>query len=191
MAVAEHHSKMTLRRTHPGGFFLNLPRGDRDQVVLQLASEAKQLAVIASTDAEAKSFAERLTLSGLPVFLATDTVRNDTLAEVIGDGVSTLVSTHDFVVGRGPIRVPMAIHLRVPRSVREYSRRLEAVPSSAHITFVIPDDEGRADSLQSYLRNDRGHGHEVQVSLTDVIDLTDSATTASVPNVRRRFPLRD
>jgi len=184
---------MTLQKVHPGGFFWNVARADRDQVVLRLATETKKLAIVAHSEPAAKSFAERLTLSGLPVFCATDSSRSDALADEISHGTITLVTTHDFVMSHGPIRVPLAVHLQAPRSVRVYARRLEAVPAAVHITFVTPDDVARAEALTSYLRNDRGHEQSDEISLGEVIDLTESGSTAaaSVSTTRRRFPHRN
>jgi len=193
MALADSVSNMTLQNVHPGGFFWTLARSERDQVVLRLVTEAKKLAVIAHSAPAAKSFAERLTLSGLPVFLATDSARSEAIEAEVVDGTSTLVTTHDFVLSHGPIRVPLAVHLRAPQSVRVYARRLEAVPASVHITFVAPEDTSRAESLISYLRNDRGHIVDLDVPLDEVIDLTDgsSSAPASLSNMRRRRPLRN
>ena len=193
MALADSLFNMTLQNVHPGGFLWNIPRSERDQVVLRLATQAKQLAVIAHTERDAEAFAERLTLSGLPVFLATDSSRSGALETEVVGGSSTLVATHDFVVSHGPIRVPLAVHLRVTNSVRLYARRLDAILASAHVSFVTPEDEARARSLSSYLRNDRGHDEVIDVTLDEVIDLTDSATSnaAAVSGGRRRFPMRD
>ena len=192
MALAESLSNMTLQNVHPGGYLWNVARGDRDQIVLRLAAERQQLAVVAPTEREARAFAQRLTLSGLPVFLATDASRSEALESEVADG-NTLVATHDFVVSHGPIRVPLAIHLRVPKSVRVYAQRVEAVQAAAHVSFVTPEDAPRAKSLSTYLKNDRGHVEVVDVTIDDVIDLTDGSNdvAASVSTARRRFPLRD
>ena len=193
MTVADSVSNMTLQNVHPGGFFWNVARSERDQIVLRLATEAKRLAVISQSVPEAKSFAERMTLSGLPVLLATDASRSEVVRSDLDDGGKVLIATHDFVLSHGPIRMPLAVHLRAPRSVRAYARRVEAVPAAAHITFVTPEDAAGAESLKAYLRNDRGHDGSVDVDLSEVIDLTDSASgsTAAVSSGRRRFPLRD
>ena len=198
MTVADSVSTMTLHNVHPGGFFWNLARSERDAVVLRLATEAPKLAVITQSIPEAESFAERMTLSGLPVLLATDSSRSQVARAEVSrpkakSGSNALITTHDFVVSCGPIRVPLAIHLRAPRSVRSYTRRLEAVPAAVHITFVTPEDAAGAASLKAYLRNDRGHQVSEDVDLSEVIDLTDSNSpaTAAVSGVRRRFPLRD
>ncbi len=181
---------MTLQHVHPGGFFWNIERTERENILLRLATEAGRLAIITRTVQEAESLSERLTLSGLPVFLASDMSRSETLETFREDPVSTLVATHDFLISHGPVRVPMAVHSRVSSSVRDYSRRLEAVPSAAHVTLVSPEDAHKATSLRNFLSNDKGHDNVIDVTLQEIVDLTDGAEMAAMSPTRRRFPLR-
>lgn len=182
--------QMGLQRVHPGGFFWTISRAEREPMLLRLAAEAKRLSVIASSTREASGYAERLTLSGVPVLTATDPTRSQSADTFLDDRVSTLVTTDDYIAVHGPIRVPMAVHLRVCPSVRAYARRLDAVPSAVHVTFVLPEDAVRAQALQAYLKNDRGHPDVEDVEFEDVIDLTDTSTPAAMTTGRRRFPLR-
>ena len=181
---------MTLRNVHPGGFFWDISRADRDGILRQLAMEVGRLAVITRSDQEADALAERLTLSGLPVYVATDVSRAATVDTFNSDAVSTLVASHDFVMRHGPVRAPLAVHSRVSSSVREYSRRLEAVQSAVHVTLVTPEDAHKASSLSSFLVKDRGHDEVIDITLSDVIDLTELDGPAATARTRRRFPLR-
>ena len=57
-----------------------------------------------------------------------------------------------------------------------------------HITFVTPEEESRAATLLSGLAKDRGDDNVIDVTLDDVIDLTDSESeaVASIASPRRR-----
>ena len=80
MSLADSVTKMTLEKVHPGGYFWKVARSDRDQLVRRLATRGRRLSVIAHSALEAKQFAERLTLSGLPVLLAVDPSRTELVA---------------------------------------------------------------------------------------------------------------
>lgn len=192
MALADTELKMTLQKVHPGGYFWNVARGDRDQLVLRLATEAKQLVVIAHSTAAAKHFAQRLTLSGLPVFVAVDPSRKELVKAELSKRTNTVVTTSEYVLKHGPIEMPLAIHLRAAQTARVYARMVEAVLAKVHITFITAEDLTRAASLVAQLRSGGKDGDVPDISLEDVIDLTDGAASenAAVANFRRRFPLR-
>lgn len=192
MALADSVFKMTLQKVHPGGYFWNVARSDRDQLLLRLATETKRLVVIAHSNAEAHRFAERLTLSGMPVFCALDPARDELAKAENSDGPSTIITTQKYATEHGPIKTPLAVHLRAPQSARTYARTVEAIPASVHISFVTPEDATRAETLVAQLRSESKPGETLDITLEDVIDLTDDASvqTATVSNFRRRFPLR-
>lgn len=188
MSLADSVTNMTLENIHPGGYFWKVARSDRDQLVRRLATRGRRLAIVAHSGLEAKGFAERLTLSGLPVLLATDGTRAEVIEAEKDDCTSMIVTTHEFAVDHGPIPVSLAIHLRSASSIRDYSRRIDALPAAVHITFVTPEEESRAATLLSGLAKDRRDDNVIDVTLDDVIDLTDSESEAiaSIASPRRR-----
>jgi hypothetical protein len=187
MTLAESTST-TVQRVHPGGFFWNLERSDRLAHLVRLAAQTQKLAIVTNTVREAEEFAERLTLSGVPVHLASDVNNPSVIRQYQDDRVSTLVTTHEYALNFGPVPAPMIVHLRTALSVRDYSKRLDAMPSAVHLSFVVPEDHKRATSLISHFGLDHGHSAPAIVSLGDIIDLTDSNEIAMVSHARRRFP---
>lgn len=188
MTLAETPSS-TVQRVHPGGFFWPVERPDRVTHLVRFAAQTQKLAIVTNTAREADEYAERLTLSGVPVLSATDVSSLGSLSSYREDATSVLVATHEVVLGQGPTPAPMVVHLRTALSVRDYTKRLDAMPSSVHLSFVIPEDQKRATSLLSHFGNDHGHGEPNAVPLGDVIDLTDGQDVAMVSHARRRFPL--
>lgn len=188
MSLADSVTKMTLEKVHPGGYFWKVARSDRDQLVRRLATRGRRLSVIAHSALEAKQFAERLTLSGLPVLLAVDPSRTELVAAESDSITCNIVVTHEFAVGNGPLEVSLAVHLRPASSIRDYSRRVSAVQAAAHISFVTPEDESRAATLLASLTRDQVGEDVIDVTLEEVIDLTDrdSEVVASIANSRRR-----
>lgn len=190
MTSAESTTTMTMKNVHPGGYFWHVARSDREGHLLRFVRETGRIVLVTNSPREANDFAERLTLSGVPVLVATD-VANEVAAESFAtDGVSSLVATHDYVLAHGPLEAPTAVHLRTSPSVRDYSRRIEAVLAPVHVTFVVPEDERRVTSLLSHLMSDSGHGLPDNVEFDQVLDLTNTDEMAIVANARRRFPLR-
>lgn len=189
LIVADIIPPTNVQRVHPGGFFWTVQRADRLNHVMSFVAQTRRLAVVASAVNVAEEFAERLTLSGVPIHQATD-VNNSLAYDAFkkSDG-GTLVTTAEFVIAHGPLPVSMTVHLRASSSVRDYTKRLEALPSSVHLTFIVPEDEKRAKSLRSHFEQDHGHGQANDISLVDLIDLTDSKSVAMVSTARRRFPL--
>lgn len=179
---------MTLQNVHPGGFFWRIARSDRETQLLRFVAEAGKLAVIANTAREANEFAERLTLSGVPVLVATNPANETAVRSFVDDGVSTLVATQEYLLANARVPASMVVHLRTSPSVRDYARRLDAAPSSVHLTFVVPEDERRAMSLLSHL-GDTGNGTPDHVDIDHVIDLTTNDDLATMAHARRRFPL--
>lgn len=181
---------MTLKNVHPGGYFWHVSRSDREGHLLRLVSETGRIVLVTNSAREANDFAERLTLSGVPVLVATDVANENAARSFTEDRVSTLVATQEYVLAHGPLEAPTAVHLRTTPSVRDYSRRIEAVRAPVHVTFVVPEDERRVVSLLSHLEGDSGHGRPDDVEFSDVLDLTNTDEVAMVANARRRFPLR-
>lgn len=181
---------MTLKNVHPGGYFWHVPRAEREAHVLRFVREAGRIVLVTNSAREANDFAERLTLSGVPVLVATDVANEGAAKSFATDQVSSLVATHDYVLANGPLDAPTVVHLRSSPSVRDYTRRIEAMRSPVHVTFVVPEDERRVRSLLSHLEGDSGHGVPDQVEFADVLDLTNADEMAIVANARRRFPLR-
>ncbi len=189
MSTAEQPT-MTLKNVHPGGYFWHVSRAEREGHLLHFVSETGRLVLVTNSVREANDFAERLTLSGVPVLVATD-VANASAARSFAHGrVNTLVATQEYVLAHGPIDAPLAVHLRTSPSVRDYARRIEAVRAPVHVTFVVPEDERRVVSLLSHLEADSGHGRPDDVEFAKVLDLTSTTEMAMVANARRRFPLR-
>lgn len=181
---------MTLKNVHPGGYFWHVARGDREGHLLRFVSELGRIILVTNSVSEAQDFAGRLTLSGVPVLLATD-VSNDAPARTFSDdGVSTLVATQEYLLAHAPFTAPTAVHLRTSPSVRDYGRRVGAVQAPVHVTFVVPEDERRVVSLLSHLEGDSGHGRPADTEISDVLDLTGTSEMAMVASTRRRFPLR-
>jgi len=180
---------MTLQNVHPGGFFWHVARSDREIHLLRFVAEAGKLAVITNTAREAHDFAERLTLSGVPVLVATNPANHGAVRSFVDDGLSTFVATQEYLLANGPAPASMVVHLRTCPSVRDYARRLVAAPSSVHLTFVVPEDERRAMSLLSHLGDDAANGTPDQVGIDHVIDLTSTDDLAVMAHARRRFPL--
>ncbi len=188
MTLAETPSS-TVHRVHPGGFFWNVERAERAAHLVRFAAQTDKLAVVANTAREAVDYAERLTLSGVPVLTAVDVSSPSALSAYHDDSTNVLVTTHEVLLAHGPTTAPMTVHLRSALSVRDYTKRLDAVQSPVHLSFVIPEDQKRAASLLSHFGNDHGHGEPNAVPLGDVIDLTDGNEIAMVSHARRRFPL--
>ncbi|MFT7473092.1 MAG: hypothetical protein ACI81L_000003 [Verrucomicrobiales bacterium] len=189
MTLAEIPFSTTLQNVHPGGFFWNLERSERATQLVRFASLTKKLVIISNVAREANDYAERLRLSGVPVHVATDPASDAAVEAFRGHDVSALVATHEYVLAQGPTPAPMVVHLRTAASVRDYTRRLDAVPSAVHLSFVVAEDAKRAASLISHFGFDHGHGEPGDVRLDDVIDLTDTNAIATVGHARRRFPL--
>jgi len=187
--VADSSPLTTVQRVHPGGFFWNLQRGDRLANVVNLVARTSRLIVVASSARDAEEYSERLTLSGVPVVQAVDVATETPLRTYLSSDPATLVATHEYAVAHGPIPSAIAIHLRAALSVRDYAKRLEALPAAVHLTFVVPEDGKRARSLLSHFEHDHGHGGPADVDVDEVIDLTDSDALAMVSHARRRFPL--
>ena len=187
VALADSVTNMTLENLHPGGYFWKVARSDRDQVVRRLSTRRRRIAVIAHSELEAASFAERLTLSGLPVVLAADPSRAELVEGQRESRPCTIVTTSEFAVEHGPVPVSLALHLRAASSLRNYGRRVDAVPAAVHITFVTPEDQSRADALLVGLRKERDDDI-IDVMLEEVIYLTDgdSQSIASIAVGRRR-----
>lgn len=181
---------MTLKNVHPGGYFWHVSRSDREGHLRRLVSEAGRIVLVTNSVREANDFAERLTLSGAPVLVATDVANAAAGRTFKSDAVSSLVATHEYVLAHGPVAAPTAVHLRTCPSVRDYTRRIEAVQSPVHVTFVVPEDERRVGSLLSHLQSDSGHGLADSVGFDEVVDLTQANEMAMVASARRRFPLR-
>lgn len=188
MTLAETPST-TLQKVHPGGFFWKVERGQRLTNVVRLAAHTQKLVIITNTVREAENFGERLTLSGVPVHVAVDPLSSSAIDGYRADVLSTLVATQEYLVAHEPTAATMVVHVRAALSVRDYTKRLYAVPSSVHLSFIVPEDERRALSLSSHFRNDHGHGKPSSVDIEQVIDLTDSDVPAMVSHARRRFPL--
>ena len=57
---------------------------------------------------------------------------------------------------------------------------------------MAPDEIARADALLLSLRKEQGNSDVIDVTLEEVIDLTDSKaeSVAEIASSRRRFPLR-
>lgn len=190
MNSAESRSTMTLRKVHPGGYFWHVARAEREGHLLRLVSEAGRIVLITNSAREANDFSERLTLSGVPVLVATDVSNVAAVRAFSDDRVSTLVATQDYLIAHGPIEAPTVVHLRTSPSVRDYARRVDAVLAPAHVTFIVPEDERRVVSLLSHLQRDSGHGEPDDVAFDDIVDLTGVHEFAMVAHARRRFPLR-
>ena len=158
-----------VQRVHPGGFFWTVQRADRLAHIARFVAQTRQLAIIASSDAEVSSHAERLKLSGVPVHQAMSDSPSSVLETYLAEPATTLIAPHEYLVENGPVPVPMAVHLRAARSVRQYAKRLDALPAAVHLTFVIPEDDQRASSLQAHFEHDEGHGGPSDVTVTDVI----------------------
>lgn len=181
---------MTLKNVHPGGYFWHVSRSEREGHLLRFVSEVGRIVLVTNSVSEANDFAERLTLSGVPILVATD-VSNDAAGRAFSeDKVSTLVATQEYVLAQGPFSAPTAVHLRTSPSVRDYTRRIGAVQAPVHITFVVPEDERRVVSLLSHLEGDGGHGTPGETPIDEVLDLTKTDEMAMVSTARRRFPLR-
>ena len=180
-----------VHQVHPGGFFWNIERSERAPQLMRFVAQTTKLAVVANTVREAEKFAERLTLSGVPVVLATDAAKPEGLTGYCNEdeGPCVLIATHDVALSHGPMPSPMTVHLRSALSVRDYTKRLDALQSPVHLSFVVPEDQKRAASLLSHFGNDHGHGTPNKVHLGEVIDLTDGNVAAMVSHARRRFPL--
>jgi hypothetical protein len=191
----QHHMTLqnvhpgTLQNVHPGGFFWRVARSDREVHLLRFVAEAGNVAVITNTAREAHDFAERLTLSGVPVLVATNPANQGAVRSFVDDGLSTFVATQEYLLANGPAPASMVVHLRTCPSVRDYARRLDAAPSSVHLTFVVPEDERRAMSLLSHIGDDAANGTSDQVGIDHVIDLTSTHDLAMMAHARRRFPL--
>jgi hypothetical protein len=179
---------MNLRRAHPGGFVVSLERVDRDTTLRRIAAAVGRMLVLAPTDASAKRMAERLTLSGVPVLLAVGAGRPDAVEQFVGDGVSSLVTTADYLDEHGQVSAPIVIHTRVAPTAREYGRRVELAPSSVHVTFVVPEDEALADSLLPDLGEPIGVGVDNGDLLAPILEQVDASGTVAFSR-RRRFPL--
>ena len=190
MTSAETHTTMTLKNVHPGGYFWHVARSEREGHLLRFVREAGRIVLVTNSPREANDFAERLTLSGVPVLVATDVANAGAIEAFSTDDVSSLVATHEYVLAHGPVDAPTAIHLRTSPSVRDYARRVDSVRSPVHVTFVVPEDERRVSSLLSHLVSDSGHGEPDHVEFAQVLDLTSTEEMAIVANARRRFPLR-
>lgn len=187
--MAEQSPPIFVQRVHPGGFFWTVSRGDRLSHVVSFAAQTQRLALIANSERDAGEYAQRLTLSGVPVHLGTDASSGAAVKSFYADGSSTLVATHEYAVTQGPVRASMTIHLRTALSVRDYAKRLDALASAVHLSFVVPEDEKRAKSLLSHFEHDQGHGSADAATVDQLIDLTATDEVAMVSNVRRRFPL--
>ncbi len=179
---------MILQPIHQGGFLWKMTRGEREGALLRLAADVGQLILVTRSVSEARSLAERLTLSGLPVRVATGSDQATPASELIDDGVTSLVATHDYILEHGPLNATVAVHTRIPRSPRRYLRRLSAIQSPVHITLVLPEDEKAAMALFPQLADIDLAGDNAE-SLDSVLDLTRSELPASVGSGRRRFPL--
>lgn len=156
---------------------------------MSFVAQSPRLALIANSVRDAQEYAERLTLSGVPVHLAIDPTESATAKSFEGDEPSTLIATHDYLMAQGPVSAPMTIHLRTALSVRDYAKRLQASASAVHLSFVVPEDEKRALSLLSHFEHDQGHGGPNDATIDHLIDLTATNEVAMVSNGRRRFPL--
>ncbi len=178
-----------MQQVHPGGFFWTVQRGDRLGHVVSFVAQTERLALIANSVRDAEEYAERLTLSGVPVHLAIDPSSNAPAASFQADPASTLIATHEYVLQQRPISAGMTIHLRTALSVRDYAKRLEALTSAVHLSFVVPEDDKRAKSLRSHFHHDQGHGDAGDATIDQLIDLTGSDAVAMVTSARRRFPL--
>jgi len=187
--VAEISPPTVVEQVHPGGFFRSIERGDRLANLLEFAAQSQRLAVVGNTDRDVVDISERLRLSGVPIFEAVEGANTSVMQAFLADGAHTLVAHSAYVLRHGPIPITMAVHLRPAPSVREYAKRLEALPAAVHLTFVVPEDRARADSLQSHFQHDRGYGEPVVVAIEDLIDLTDGGKPATLVTQRRRFPL--
>lgn len=187
--MAETTPPISVQRVHPGGFFWTVPRGDRLSHVVSFVAQTPSVAVIANSVRDAAEYAERLTLSGVPVHLATDPSSNAAVRSFEVDPGSTLVATHEYVMAQGPVRSAMTIHLRTALSVRDYGKRLASLPSAVHLSFVVPEDDKRARSLLSHFEHDQGHGVADDATFDQVVDLTGTEEVAMISSARRRFPL--
>ena len=188
--LAENSPPTTLDRVHPGGFFRAIQRGELVPQLQAFIAQSRNLAIIDGTDLKLTEICNRLRLSGVPIYEALEATSSSVMDSFLADGDGTLVANHGYVVEHGPIPVNMAIHLRPSRSVRQYAKLLEALPSAVHLTFVVPEDRKRALSLQSHFEHDQGFGEPAEVTLTEVIDLTEDGPMAALANQRRRFVLR-
>ncbi|MGI9606698.1 MAG: hypothetical protein ACR2P0_11225 [Acidimicrobiales bacterium] len=180
---------MTLQHVHPGGFFWQTSRSDRELRVRDLAAKAGRLAVITKSAEQANEVAERLTLSGLPVLLATDVDRRGAADSFVADGVSSLVATHEYVLEHGPLPAAAAVHTRLVTSLRQYVRRLSSVPAPVHISFVVPEDIQAARAMVPLLSDDAVIDLDADHTLESVLGERPLAEVAAVVNSRRRFLL--
>jgi len=181
---------MTLKNVHPGGYFWHVSRAEREGHLLRFLSEMGRIALVTNSAREANEFAERLTLCGVPVLVATEMANASASRAFTQDQVSTLVATQEYVLANGPVDARMAVHLRTSPSVRDYARRVAAVRAPVHLTFVVPEDERRVVSLLSHLEGDSGHGRRDDIEFSEVLDLTRADEMANIASARRRFPLR-
>ncbi len=187
---AESGSNMTLLQIHPGGYVWHVPRAGREAHLLRLVSQTGRLVLITNSSREAIDYSERLTLSGVPVLVATDTSNVAVVDAFNDDHVSTLIATQEYVIANGPIEARMVVHLRTSSSVRDYERRIDAALAPVHVTFIVPEDERRMVSLLSHLKADSGHGEPADVEFEDIVDLTSADDFAMVGHARRRIRLR-
>lgn len=167
-----------------------MERGGRATALRRLASEVGKLVLVARTAAEAGVLAERLTLSGLPIRLATDLAEASAAEAFPVDGVASLVATHDYIIDAGPISAGVVVHTRPPRTARLYLRRLSAIQAPVHITLVLPEDEKAAQSLFPQISGSVSDTDpDPDEPFAEVLDLTRINEPARVSNSRRRFPL--
>lgn len=136
---------MTLRYVHPGGYFWALMRSERDSTLLRIAAARRKMLVLASSESGAERLAERFTLSGVPVLLATSGGRPDAIEVYRSDDVSGLVTTQCHLEAHGPVAAPIVVHSRLAKSFRDYNRRRELAISPVHVSLVLPEDEEIAE----------------------------------------------
>ncbi len=168
-----------------GGYLARVSRADRASSLQSLIASAGPVVAIAPTRREAEDLGERLRLSGVPVSVATSTSVSPQDIDFGTGRPTSLVASQEWILAAGPIEADVVVHTRLCRGSRDYARRLRAVQSPVHVSFVVAEDERLLSQL--------GAGDTAGVNDIDLREVIASSTDAPVvppaPAPRRRFPI--
>ncbi len=172
-----------------GGYLCRVTRADRATALQTLVAAHGPIVAITPTRREAEDLGERLRLSGVPVMVMTDPNSVDTARSSIDGERSSVIATQEWVLRAAPLEANLVVHTRLCRGARDYARRLRAVQSPVHLSFVVPEDERAVEQL-SVDHPDPGHGETADIDLRSIVaEASDVVVAAPAISPRRRFPL--
>lgn len=173
---------MKIREVHRGGWFLHIARVERADRLRDLLVQSARTVVLARDAAELESLRRRLALWGVRV--ATSDA-----CQAGGPTSERVLLCSGQATPKTAIPSDIVVHYQVAPDLSSYAPRITNYPAPLHLSFVVPEDRGDAQTLERAIAAPSNGSSEVE-TVTELLEVARVNTkNAALPTPKRRFSL--